>query len=89
LNQFSGSREDANPHGHDLGLTDDQWHDLRLDYYFGNTEPPEGTLRRRRSATWTPATARTQTGGRAHRSGTKPASATSTGRSRAVRSRPA
>jgi hypothetical protein len=28
----------------DLGLTDDQWHNLRLDYYFGNTEPLEGSV---------------------------------------------
>jgi hypothetical protein len=28
----------------DLGLTSDDWDDIAMDYYFGNTEPPEGSV---------------------------------------------
>lgn len=28
----------------EFGLTDNEWHDIATDYYFGNTEPAEGSV---------------------------------------------
>jgi hypothetical protein len=37
--------EPEQPDVDDLGLTYDDWHDIMMDYYFSNTDPPEGSVK--------------------------------------------